>query len=101
MVDYTARPSARARGYNWRWEKARLAYLRRHPLCIMCQKQGITTQADVVDHIIPHKGNMQLFWDQANWQSLCFTHHNQDKQRMDRGSKPRQQVGEDGWPIEG
>jgi len=32
--------------------------------------------AMIVDHIIPHKGDMDLFWNKANWQSLCERHHN-------------------------
>lgn len=47
-----------------------------HPLCVHCLKQGRTEAATVVDHIIPHCGDMVLFWDSANnWQSLCKTHH--------------------------
>jgi 5-methylcytosine-specific restriction protein A len=23
------------------------------------------------DHIIPRRGNQQLFWDRNNWQRLC------------------------------
>lgn len=26
--------------------------------------------SQVVDHIIPHKGNMALFWDSTNWQAM-------------------------------
>lgn len=29
-------------------------------------------QAEVVDHKIPHKGDMKLFWDESNWQPLCI-----------------------------
>jgi hypothetical protein len=56
------RPSARARGYNKAWEKARKAYLAAHPHCVMCRKQDVVTIATVVDHIIPHKGDKRLFW---------------------------------------
>jgi 5-methylcytosine-specific restriction protein A len=28
-----------------------------------------------VDHIVPHKNDMTLFWDKANWQSLCGPCH--------------------------
>jgi 5-methylcytosine-specific restriction protein A len=35
----------------------------------------IYTKATVVDHIIPHRGNQRLFWDQNNWQALCKRHH--------------------------
>lgn len=71
-----ARPSARERGYDYRWEKARKEHLRAHPLCVECKREGRYVQACVVDHIIPHKGNMILFWDRTNWQSLCSYHHN-------------------------
>jgi 5-methylcytosine-specific restriction protein A len=27
-----------------------------------------------VDHVVPHKANMALFWDEANnWQALCLS----------------------------
>ena len=70
-----ARPNARQRGYTRDWEKARRIYLREHPLCVECLKEGKTTPATVVDHIIPHKGNKKLFWDINNWQALCKYHH--------------------------
>src|SRR5689334_15702372 len=76
------RGSARERGYNTRWEKARKTYLMRNPLCVMCQKEGRVTPATVVDHIVPHKGDTALFWDtENNWQPLCKPHHDRDKQR--------------------
>lgn len=28
-----------------------------------------------MDHIVPHKGDMTLFWDRNNWQSLCSACH--------------------------
>lgn len=95
-----ARPSARQSLYNWRWQKARDAYLRFHPLCVMCQKSGIIKQPDVVDHIIPHHGDLTLFWDRNNWQPLCKDHHNIDKQRLEKGGKPKQTIGRNGWPVE-
>ncbi|CAK8737112.1 hypothetical protein SODG_000835 [Sodalis praecaptivus] len=84
--------------YGSRWDKARRAFLVRHPLCVMCQQQGKTVAATVVDHITPHKlkaalqsGNTAavaqaqgLFWDRRNWQSLCTLHHNATKQRMEK-----------------
>jgi 5-methylcytosine-specific restriction protein A len=91
------RGSARERGYNTRWDKARKTYLMSHPLCVMCKRDGRVTPATVVDHIVPHKGDQQLFWDTANWQSLCAPHHNRDKQWEERGRF--QAVGEDGWPV--
>ena len=69
------RGGATQRGYNSRWQKARKAYLRSHPLCKKCLSEGRYTPATVVDHIIPHRGNQQLFWDMTNWQPLCKACH--------------------------
>lgn len=76
------RPNSSQRGYNSAWEKARKAFLRRHPRCAMC-----AAPATVVDHRTPHKGDQRLFWDQSNWQPLCSNHHNSAKQRMERRSQ--------------
>ncbi|MBD2785508.1 HNH endonuclease [Xenorhabdus sp. DI] len=87
--------------YGSKWNKARLAFLQQHPVCVMCRQQGRLTPATVVDHIIPHKlrvaltsGNkgqiaqaQKLFWDTKNWQSLCESHHNATKQRIEKRGK--------------
>jgi len=81
--------SAGKRGYNSRWQKVRKEYLKRHPLCEECMRNGKYTkytQATVVDHITPHRGNMELFWDESNWQSLCKPCHDRKTGRED--SKP-------------
>ena len=75
------RGSAASRGYDSRWQKARLSFLRAHPLCAECAKAGRYTAATVVDHIIPHRGDQKLFWDPDNWQSLCKYHHDQKTAR--------------------
>ncbi|WP_295219971.1 HNH endonuclease signature motif containing protein, partial [Ruminococcus sp.] len=33
------------------------------------------TAATVVDHIIPHRGDPHLMWDESNWQALCKSCH--------------------------
>ncbi len=71
------RGGADARGYDARWRKARKLFLQQHPLCVLCQAEGKIVAATVVDHIIPHRGDQQLFWDHDNWQSLCERHHNE------------------------
>lgn len=73
------------RGYGYRWQKYRAAYLRQHPFCVMCQEQGNPVGlANVVDHKTPHKGpDDPLFWDPTNHQPLCKKHHDSDKQRQD------------------
>lgn len=58
-----------------RWRRESKAHLDAHPLCVPCEKQGITKAAGLTDHIIPHKGNYELFWDQSNWQSMCNDCH--------------------------
>ena len=70
------RGGAEVRGYDARWRKARKAFLQRHPLCAECLKAGRLIPATVVDHIVPHRGNQALFWDEGNWQPLCAACHN-------------------------
>lgn len=79
------RGSPTARGYNSKWRKARTTYLRHHPLCAECDCHGRVVPATVVDHVIPHKGNQQLFWDTSNWQSLCKSCHDAKTAREDGG----------------
>ena len=69
------RGGAKSRGYDARWRKARTAFLQRNPLCNECMKRGKITPATVVDHIIPHRGDRKLFWDESNWQPLCKCCH--------------------------
>jgi 5-methylcytosine-specific restriction endonuclease McrA len=61
--------------YDARWQRARAAYLREHPLCVPCQEAGRTEPATVVHHKTPHRGDMLLFWDTDNWQGRCRTCH--------------------------
>ena len=97
----TNKQSSTARGYGYKWQQARAGYLVQHPFCAYCLREvGIDYHQDavaiglqctaagiglpyasVVDHIEPHRGDMKLFWDSTNWQSLCATHHSRDKQR--------------------
>lgn len=96
----TQRASAAKRGYNSRWQKAREAYLLKHPECVECFRfnPDKPVAATVVDHKVPHRlgealaGNSpdavaearRLFWDQQNWQSLCERCHNSHKQRLEK-----------------
>ena len=88
------------RGYDYRWQKAREAFLRAHPLCEMCRsRDGVVEAASVVDHRVPHRGDQDLFWDQSNWAPLCKRHHDSDKQAEERSGRVRQRIGRDGWPV--
>lgn len=98
----TSAQTSSQRGYDYRWQKARAAFLRDHPFCVYCLRErriaatlvaevivecaarGIPLPyGNVVDHIVPHRGDQTLFWDQANWQTCCATHHSRDKQRQE------------------
>lgn len=69
------RPGASGRGYGYKWQKASRRFLEEHPLCVRCMERGVYTKAEVVDHIVPHRGDMKLFWDRTNWQPLCKRCH--------------------------
>ena len=79
------RGSRHERGYTSKWAYARARYLFSHPLCVECMRGGHVTAATVVDHRIPHRGDMKLFWDKGNWQSLCKPHHDEKTAREEGG----------------
>lgn len=79
------RPTASQRGYNARWRRARRMFLRRHPFCVHCEQEGKLTPATEVDHIVPHKGNYNLFWDENNWRALCKPCHSRKTAIEDGG----------------
>lgn len=75
--------SAAKRGYNSKWQRKRKRFLMEYPLCEECKRQGKITQATVVDHILPHRGDKKLMWDENNWQSLCKMCHDKKTGRED------------------
>jgi len=77
------RGSSTQRGYGRRWGRRRARYLREHPLCVICLEEERTTAATIVDHVIPPRGDPELFWDENNWQSLCKFHHDQKTAKQD------------------
>lgn len=81
---FIKQPVKRAYRAPWydtvRWRKARVSFLQDNPLCTMCDKDGQTTAATIVDHItnvssVPKEKRYDLFWDSNNWQPLCKRHH--------------------------
>jgi 5-methylcytosine-specific restriction protein A len=118
------RPTAARRGYDARWQAAIAAYKDIHPWCIGCWVIGVRRETEVVDHVVPHRGDPALFWCEANWQPSCAWHHGAIKPvlerdwrsgkipdaalRLDSASaqwltrmKYRPAIGADGYPIEG
>lgn len=74
------RLNAYQRGYTSKWDKARRVFLMTHPLCVVCGRP-----ATDVDHIVPHRGDKRLFWDQNNWQPLCHECHSRKTVKEDGG----------------
>lgn len=72
---------------RWRfgWQPQLLA---EQPLCASCKADGRVTPATVADHIRPHRGDPELFWDWSNLQGLCEACHNR-KSRQEAASTPK------------
>ena len=66
-----------------RWQDLRIYVLNKQPLCVECLKNNRITPATVVDHIKPHKGNEDLFYDINNLQSLCKSCHDRKTAKED------------------
>lgn len=96
------RGNANERGYTYRWQKASKAYLKQNPVCVLhlakgevvawtiCKETG-KRDGLVVDHIIPHRGDMAVFWDRSNWQTLCKPCHDLKTARYDVNYNPMQE----------
>lgn len=81
------------------WKELRLAQLQRQPLCVYCLAAGKDTAANVVDHIKAHKGDLFLFHEPSNLQSLCKVCHDAIKGTLERsGVLPG--CGPDGLPLD-
>jgi 5-methylcytosine-specific restriction enzyme A len=81
------RPSSHARGYTRKWEKLAKAFLRQNPLAVDVFKcfEGRIYPAEVVDHIIPHRGDPVLFWSISNLQGLRKVDHDRKTALEDGG----------------
>lgn len=81
------------------WQELRGAQLRACPLCAYCRALNMDSAATVADHKKPHKGDLVLFFDPTNLQSLCKTCHDAAKQTLERtGVLPG--CGLDGRPVD-
>ena len=59
-----------------KWKTVSRNFLKSHPYCEICG-----SPSEVVDHIIPHRGDEDLFWDRNNLQDLCKNCHNLKTQK--------------------
>lgn len=67
--------SWKGRLYGRRWREYSKSALADNPYCAMC---GVL--AEVTDHVIPHGGDEEKFWDCSNHQSLCKSCHDRKTQ---------------------
>jgi 5-methylcytosine-specific restriction protein A len=80
------------------WRKRRAYQLQVQPLCEQCAREGKNTVATTVDHVVKCGDDYNQFM-LGELQSLCQTHHNRWKARIERiGFLP--DVDESGWPID-
>jgi 5-methylcytosine-specific restriction protein A len=74
--------------YNARWRAESAAFLRANPLCMceLCKAGELrTTRAVLVDHIVPHDNEYDLFWNPENWQSMSKACHDRKTVLYDGG----------------
>jgi 5-methylcytosine-specific restriction protein A len=81
------------------WQDIRRRRLTIEPLCRICAAKGLTIAASVCDHIKPHRGDVALFFDFNNTQSLCAPCHDIDKGHIEAHGFSKA-VGADGYPTD-
>ncbi len=70
------------------WQKLRWSVLVRDLFtCRICRTAVADTSLLVADHIKPHRGNLDLFWDESNLQCLCKKCHDTVKQREEAAAR--------------
>ncbi len=56
-------------------------FLGEHPWCQHCQ----TAPSVDVHHAVPHRGNVEVFWDMSRWVALCKACHGAETAREMNG----------------
>lgn len=67
------------------WKRLRKSTMMKYPLCVRCLSYGLTRKTEHIDHVIPHRGNSQLFTDTSNLQGLCHSCHSYKTNRERKG----------------
>jgi 5-methylcytosine-specific restriction protein A len=44
-------------------------------LCVDCRARGLIVASQHTDHVVPHNGDLRLFWDRENWAGRCASCH--------------------------
>lgn len=84
MVTTKAKPWAHL--YDRHWRRRRAAHLKLHPLCVACERRGVVEAATVCDHVVPHRGDPDLF-KRGEITGLCARCHDADKQRLEKSGR--------------
>jgi len=71
-----------------RWRRFRLSFLAANPLCVYCKQRGRVTEATIVDHVVPHKGDPVKFWA-GPFQALCKPCHDGAKKSEEMTGRRR------------
>ncbi len=86
------------RWYNSsRWRKIREIKFAEQPLCVRCLAMGIVEEAEVLHHLVPHRGDEDKFWA-GPFEQLCKPHHDSEGHREDLG-QVIVSFDESGWPV--
>lgn len=56
--------------YSAHWRQLRRDFLKKFPFCFVCGGR-----ATIADHIVPHRGNPDLFYNEDNLQPMCQSCH--------------------------
>lgn len=102
MPQFAPRTESRAWRHLYKlraYREGRLRFLDANPLCVWCKKRGEFTEATVVNHKKPHKGNKHLFLDKRNWESVCTHCHNTICKAQDAG-RPIKGIDANGMPLD-
>lgn len=81
-----------------RWRRRSSLQLKQHPLCAMCLEIGQVIPATVAHHIVPHKGDHQLFFF-GELMSLCVQCHSGPVQEAEKRGHTNT-IGLDGFPVD-
>lgn len=75
--------------YQWYnlavWRNGSKQFLQRNPLCVICKDAGRIVPSTEVDHVVPHRGEWELFIDSDNWQACCHTCHSRKTAKENGG----------------
>lgn len=78
--DKDRKPIGRIHG-TARWQRVRARHLATHPLCVMCEAEGLINEASIVHHVIDVADRPDLAFNESNHQSLCKRHHDSETAR--------------------